>query len=469
MGSLATRAVLPLLMVAALTGCGRIAYDLGMDEDPVRATWCHWWGKCLPPGKAPPLPEPAPSTFRQCDAGEIQCVAVEGLPGSGYRACEPGADGTLEWSAPRIAAPDTFCHDDALVQLSASDFPCPPGEERRAEGSCAEQPPQDLRLDVRTVRIVGRVVVDGQAPVWTGRCDDKGPALVVTLVGEHTGAVVHAMAGCLDGFGFEARVPADRYTPTVDSAASGISSGVLLVPGLPWTGPEIDAIDGDRIVDLDVLDTSSSSAASGKSSAPTPANRPRLLPGDPAPVALRLEWNGAPFSTTARCVDDVFAIVRLEHESGLTRSVSIPCGISTAHAAALNLEGGHWHASMAMEPVTARHLHLGGAIDLGSFEVTGPGEIALGFDTARIRAEVLFDGRPPGTASDCSASPHDAGLLRLRAGEREATFVLPCTDGPLVVSGLVQPGTWDVHLLGSTVPPAKAWGGDVRIGPIEIR
>ncbi len=225
-------------------------------------------------------------------------------------------------------------------------------------------------LDLRTVRVSGKLLLDGAAPVASSACSDYTAS--ISFLDTRTGTGSSTLVPCdAADFAFEIDLP----------------KGTYVVRASKYRDEDSNLPDGWFVVEraLEIADDRAGV----------------LLDLRTVPVRGALRWNGAQPVAAEDCYDFTTTVRFAETTTGASVSAYIPCDSADFAFEAL-LQPGTWAAVVSKYRDDDSNLPDGSFVVEPSIEVTQAiSDMALDLRTVTVRGTLELDGAAPAVLPDC--------------------------------------------------------------------
>lgn len=285
-----------------------------------------------------------------------------------------------------------------------------------SEGVCAGGDPLAIDLDIATVPVSGRLLLEGRPPIATAACQYSAARIV--FKSPETGAWASTDIGCAGAdFGFALELPPGTWSAYVDVYPAGLSDlpvGSFVVARDLQIGTQAMT---DLQLDLRTV------RASG-----------------------RLLLNGAPVAPWPNCEQSAGAIWFIETTTGAGILHEIPCD-GDVGGFAVDVTPGTYAVVVSGATVPTSNLPHATFLAHRALSVAGPTTgIDIDLRSARVAGRVRWNGERPLVGELCERWAAELVFIDRATGRNESVFV-PCSSPNFAFSADLQQGTYDVHLV----------------------
>lgn len=371
--------------------------------------------------------QPAPNPMCQdaCASGATRCAS-----GSAAEVCRPGPDGCLAWTQESCPAAQ-LCEDGACKPAVACEPACPSGL-TCSSGVCTTTPSSELILDVKTVRVSGRITLNGATPTLGSSCTGNPSSTTATItftdaVRKNSFAVT---TRCSDPtFSFAETV----YPGTYEVKVSGSSTFTNLPfpPLVVSPALSVSANTSNLMFDVKTIT-----------------------------VAGRLTLNGATPTRGTYCTGNPNGQSATVSFGDTTRGIyfdlPIPCSDPTFSFSGSIYPGSYKVAFMNELSPGSSNIPLRGILAGPPLTVAAnTSGLVLDIKTVNASGRITFNGAAPIRGASCAANPTNATAAVYftdKTTGNQLTLFSRCNDATFSFSGLLFPGTYEVRVGGGGAP-----------------
>ena len=349
--------------------------------------------------------------------------------------CRIGPSGCLEW-VKQACSGNTYCGGTSCQPALRCEPTCPSDYLCKPTGTCAGGNPLGLVLNVQTVKLSGKVTLNGALPIPEATCTTN-PSYVTSRIRltEITKGYSFSFATtCKDNdFAFAGEVFPGTYRVTVDgtNAYSSLPAAAFVTDAALVVAADKSGV----VLDVKTVKLSGSVTLNGAAPMPEPT-----CTTNPTYVTSRIRLtevtNGYSFTLSTLCKD-----------SGFPFSAQIFPGTYR-----ITVDGTNAYSSLPNAAYVAES-----ALSIPA-EKSG---VILNVRTVQLAGKVTLNGAAPTPEMTCTANPtYVTSRIRLTdaANGYSFTFSTLCKDNTFAFAGPVFPGTYRITVDGtnaySNVPNA---------------